>query len=327
MNPISSASRASTDDRTMPSCPSAALAGRWSRNPCGPGFAGWNIRSATLPSSLRRRRGDQPERLRVDRSDEGAGRHRLGRPVRRVRTGSDGDCNEADHGAPQERIALIFAGGGVDSISQNPDSPSGKHRSATSLLRSGAAPRRPGNKAAAAGLAPGQAFRAFPDNQQIRAPIDSRLSAASGAGGIMHIARRVAARGDRHILVGIRRLRQRGDRGGVSGGGHRPARRRVRVRADGADNGLFDRPHIGLPSQSSGDAGPVVGRPAFRRATSCLMWSHKFAGAIVAALFLLRSPPAIRTSVSLRPVSPRTDTGRIAGRLFGHSRFPDRTGC
>ena len=44
---------------------------------------------------------------------------------------------------------------------------------------------------------------------------------------------------------------------------HRPARRVAGLRPDGADDGLRDRPHLGLPSQSGG-----VDRPVGRRALS-----------------------------------------------------------
>ena len=42
----------------------------------------------------------------------------------------------------------------------------------------------------------------------------------------------------RHVLAGVRRLRQRGAGGGVPGRRHRPARRVAGLRADGADDGV-----------------------------------------------------------------------------------------
>ncbi len=68
-------------------------------------------------------------------------------------------------------------------------------------------------------------------------------------------------RGLRHVLAGVRRLRQRRACGGFPRARHRVRRRRPGLRADGADDGLRRRAHLGRALQPGGD-----GRPCGQRA-------------------------------------------------------------
>ena len=65
---------------------------------------------------------------------------------------------------------------------------------------------------------------------------------------------------DWNVLAGFRWLRQRGPGGGVSWLGDRLSGRGVRLRPHRAHHGVCHRPHLGLPFESGGLGGPVVGK-------------------------------------------------------------------
>ena len=102
--------------------------------------------------------------------------------------------------------------------------------------------------------------------------------------------RKMHGRGHRHVLAHLRGLRQRRDRGRLSGGRHRAARRLARLRPDGAHHGLRHRPHLGLPSQPRGDGRPC-GRRAFPGEGSVPYVVAQVVGAVVGAavLYLIAS--------------------------------------
>ena len=65
----------------------------------------------------------------------------------------------------------------------------------------------------------------------------------------------------RHVMAGLGRLRQRRSRRQIPGARHRLCGRLLRLRPDGADHGLCDRPHLRLPPQPGRNRRPRRRRP------------------------------------------------------------------
>ena len=120
----------------------------------------------------------------------------------------------------------------------------------------------------------------------------------------------ICGRTDRHVLADICGMRQRGHRGRVSAGRHRPARRVAGLRAERRDHGLCDRAYLRLPSQSSRDGRPGRRRPFPGRTDRCPMSIAQVVGAIVAAALLYVIASGAPGSTSARALR-RTAMARI----------------
>ncbi len=122
---------------------------------------------------------------------------------------------------------------------------------------------------------PTSAWR-FPRELSCPRPSLGLASGAQAGRTREHHAPKTRRRVPRHRLARPRRLRLGRAGRGLSRGGHRPARRVAGLRPDRADDGLRDRPHLRLPPQPGGDAGPRGRRPLQQRGGAGL---HRGAGA------------------------------------------------